>query len=86
MPKKTPNPSRSLWATSTWLKTQDEPSQTFFWQTGYGMFSVSESKVPDVTAYIQNQAEHHQRLDFKSEFRLLCQRHGIELDEQHAWD
>lgn len=71
---------------SKWLKTQGEPYPAFFWQTGYGVFSVSESKVPDVLEYIRNQESHHQRFDFKAEFRLLCERHGIELDEQYAWD
>src|SRR5499427_6847334 len=33
----------------------------FRWQNGYGAFSVSESNVESVTAYILNQAEHHKR-------------------------
>jgi len=33
----------------------------FGWQNGYGAFSISESNVESVTAYIVNQAEHHKK-------------------------
>ncbi|MCC9605633.1 transposase [Blastopirellula sp. JC732] len=73
-------------SSSKWLKTLGTPYQGFYWQAGYGAFSVSESKVPDVTAYVRGQEEHHRRFDFKTEFRALCERHGIVLNEQYAWD
>ena len=34
-------------------------SSNFAWQTGYGVFSVSESNVAAVTKYIAGQEEHH---------------------------
>ena len=33
----------------------------FGWQDGYGVFSVSKSKVPNVIEYIKNQRKHHER-------------------------
>jgi len=33
--------------------------QTFYWQDGYGVFSVSRSHVKRVMAYIENQVQHH---------------------------
>ena len=71
--------------TSKWLKKQSHATRFFTWQSGYGAFSVSQSKIPDVREYIANQVEHHQRVSFKNEFRRLCQRHGIDLDERYAW-
>ena len=58
----------------------------FHWQGGYGAFSVSESKRPDVIRYIDNQETHHLKVTFQDEFRALCKRHGIEIDERYVWD
>lgn len=49
----------------------------FMWQTGYGAFSVCESKVAQVEAYILNQKEHHKKIIFREEFELLLKNHGI---------
>lgn len=72
--------------TSKWLKKQSGVTNDFSWQGGYGAFSVSESNIPELKKYIRNQEEHHRRMTFQDEFRELCKRHGIELDERYAWD
>jgi putative transposase len=72
--------------TSKWLKKQSPSTNNFTWQSGYGVFSVSESKLPDVKDYIANQVEHHRQMSYQDEFRKLCERHGIELNERYAWD
>jgi hypothetical protein len=40
----------------------------------------------EVKKYIQNQREHHRQMSFQDEFRELCRRHGLALDERYAWD
>ena len=72
--------------TSKWLKKQSPALSTFAWQAGYGIFSVSESNIPAVKSYIENQEDHHRRVSFQDEFRELCKRHGIEWDERYVWD
>ena len=72
--------------TNKWIKRQPTGKPDFAWQAGYGVFSVSESNVATVKQYIRNQEQHHRRMTFKDEFRELCRRHGIELDERYAWD
>lgn len=72
--------------TSKWLKRQATVANDFSWQAGYGAFSVSVSVLERVKKYIQNQQEHHLRMSFQDEFRELCSRHGLELDERYAWD
>jgi REP element-mobilizing transposase RayT len=72
--------------TSVWIKERDARQRAFQWQTGYGAFSVSQSKVSEVVEYVENQDEHHRRFDFKTEFRRLLERHGIEYDERYVWD
>jgi REP element-mobilizing transposase RayT len=72
--------------TSKWAKTASGGSNRFAWQHGYGVFSVSHSNLGDVEHYIDNQETHHARRDYQEEFRLLCTKHGIEINEQYVWD
>ena len=70
---------------SKWAKENGGPDN-FYWQTGYGAFSVSPQHVPLVTAYIENQAQHHAALPFQDEFRDMLHRAGEEYDERDIWD
>ena len=72
--------------TTKWLKKQGPQYADFHWQSGYGIFSVSESNAEQVKQYIANQAEHHKQKCFQDEYRELCQRHGIEIDERYVSD
>ena len=50
----------------------------FSWGRGYGAFSVSESAVAEVAAYIANQEEHHRKRSFTEELKLFVERYGLE--------
>src|SRR5260221_2614650 len=69
---------------SKWAKDAVHPA--FYWQSGYGAFSVSPSNVEQVREYIENQEVHHRTMTFQDEFRALLRRHGIEWDERYVWD
>ena len=56
------------------------------WQNGYGVFSIGQSQVEDVRAYIDGQEEHHRKISFQEEFRRLLQRYEIAFDERYVWD
>ena len=49
----------------------------FAWQVGFGAFSVSESQVPVVRAYISNQKEHHKSMTFEEEYQRFIQLFGL---------
>lgn len=72
--------------TSKWAKSAQGGNSLFSWQSGYGVFSVSHSKRGEVDAYIRGQDKHHERLSFHEEFRVICKRHEIEIDERYVWD
>ena len=72
--------------TSRWAKKAKGGSSLFHWQAGYGAFSVSHSMKDKVDEYIRKQQEHHARMSFQDEFRRICERHGIRIDEQYVWD
>ncbi len=58
----------------------------FAWQTGYGVFSVSESNVAAVTKYIAEQEEHHQKHSFQEEFVAFLKKNNVAYDERYIWD
>jgi REP element-mobilizing transposase RayT len=68
---------------SGWMNKLPETVDRFEWQGGYAAFSVSESQVPAVRKYIQNQKEHHTKVSFKDELIALLEKHGIEYDERY---
>ena len=72
--------------TSKWAKKVREGNALFQWQSGYGAFSVSHSVKDKVDEYIRNQKQHHATSSFQDEYRRLCEKHGIEIDERYVWD
>jgi len=71
---------------SIWIKERFPEMQKFGWQAGYGVFSVSPSKLESVQRYIEKQEEHHRRKSFQDEFRSLLVKHGLSFDERYLWD
>jgi putative transposase len=43
---------------SAWMKEQDEKLKKFYWQNGYGAFSVNPHQIDIVRSYIQRQHQH----------------------------
>ena len=68
---------------SKWLNEQPGRSNRFQWEVGYAAFSVSESRVPSVRAYIQRQPEHHAKVSLRDELASLLEKNGIEFDERY---
>ena len=73
-------------STSKWIKTKGLEYQGFAWQSGYGIFGVSESNVDTAVRYIANQDIHHEKHSFQEEYRALMRKHGISIDERYVWD
>src|SRR5207249_762317 len=73
-------------STSAWIKKQDKRFSKFYWQRGYGAFSIGQSQVPAVSRYILNQKQHHKQLTVQDEFRELCAKYEVDIDEKYCWD
>ncbi len=71
---------------SKWVNDKKFLTTHFYWQRGYGAFSVSESMLNTVATYIENQAQHHRKMTFKEEFLILLEKHNIAYDEQYLWE
>lgn len=74
---------------SKWIKKQADEFgaqlNRFAWQKGYGIFSVSSSKIYNVKQYIWQQKEHHKKMSFRDEYLLLLQKHNVEYNEEYLW-
>ena len=71
---------------SKWIKTKGDKFKIFYWQNGYGSFSVNPREVNKVVDYIKNQKEHHRTKGFQEEFLLFLKNYEIEFDEKYIWD
>ncbi len=69
---------------SKWMKQQSV--RDFYWQAGYGAFSVGESQAAAVIRYIAQQEAHHRRVSFQEELRRFLDRYGVAYDERYVWD
>lgn len=71
---------------SAWIKQQGNTYRDFFWQRGYGAFSLGFSQLEALVHYVDNQQEHHRTRTFQQEYRELLQKYQIEFDERYVWD
>jgi putative transposase len=69
-----------------WIKAELPDLSDFCWQEGYAAFSVSPSHAEALKHYIATQMEHHRRETFQEEFRRICEKYGVDIDERYVWD
>ena len=63
-----------------WVHETFPSLQHFAWQEGGGGFTVSESGVGAVRAYIERQQEHHARTGFAEELAALLRKHNVAVE------
>ena len=73
-------------SSSKWIRTLNTGADLFSWQNGYGVFSVSVTHIEDLKKYIAKQEQHHVHESFQEEFRRLCKKYSVKLDERYVWD
>jgi len=67
---------------SKWIKTKGSHYRDFYWQDGYGGFSVGWSQIETVKRYIRNQKQHHREVSFNDKYKWLLDENGVEYDER----
>ena len=70
---------------SKWIKTKGEKYGKFYWQDGYGIFSVNPAEIETVVKYIDNQGEHHKKRTFQEELLAFLKKYKMEYDERYLW-
>jgi REP element-mobilizing transposase RayT len=71
---------------SKWIKAQELGVQSFHWQDGYGLFSVSPSHLESVRQYILKQEQHHRKVSFQQELLGILRKYRVSYDERYLWD
>jgi REP element-mobilizing transposase RayT len=56
---------------SKWIKTKGKGYENFYWQDGYGAFSVNPSLVDTDIKYIANQHKHHNKKTFQNDIEIF---------------
>lgn len=73
-------------SSSKWMKEQTG-NLSFYWQRGYGAFSVSSSKVDLVARYIARQEEHHKRMSYQEEIERFMKEYDVlEYNADYFWN
>lgn len=70
---------------SKWIHETFPALADFEWQDGYGAFTISKSRLPEVIQYVENQREHHRTMTFQEEYITFLKKHGIEHDGRYVW-
>ncbi|WP_221390277.1 IS200/IS605 family transposase [Dyadobacter sp. NIV53] len=73
-------------SSSKWIKTKGRDYEEFYWQDGYGIFSVNPIELDVVIKYITNQKAHHENKTFQDEYRGFLKKYNVEYDERYVWD
>ncbi len=71
---------------SKWIKTKDNVYSNFYWQDGYGIFSINPNQTDIVIEYIEKQHEHHKNNSFQVEFRDFLNKYNVGYDERYVWN
>lgn len=58
----------------------------FYWQIGFGAFTVSKKELPSVINYIKNQEEHHGKRTFREEYVEFLKENEIDYKEEYIFD
>jgi REP element-mobilizing transposase RayT len=68
------------------IKSQGVEYANFYWQDGYGIFSVNPSEIDVVVEYIDNQEEHHSSKSFNWELFAFLKKYKVDYNEGYLWD
>ncbi|TLX72607.1 IS200/IS605 family transposase [Labilibacter sediminis] len=71
---------------SIWMKEQGNHLCNFYWQDGYGAFSVNPADIEKVKNYILNQHKHHEKKGFVEEYRGFLNKYNVDFNEDYLWD
>jgi REP element-mobilizing transposase RayT len=71
---------------SSFIREQGFVKGRFEWQEGFGAFSVSQSQIPKLIVYIQNQETHHKKRSFYSEYLEFLKAYEIDFKPEYLFE
>jgi putative transposase len=70
-------------SSSVWIKENNVFQDFQHWQDGYGAFTCSINDKTRLIEYIVKQEEHHKRMTFMDEYKMLLKEAGIKFEEKY---
>ncbi len=70
-------------ASSLWIKHSNIFPTFVGWSEGYGSFTCSYHDLDRLIEYIKNQQNHHKKVTFEEEYRIILLEAGITPDERY---
>jgi putative transposase len=77
--------SYTISISSKWMH-EEKRRPKFGWQAGYAAFTVSESGVRAVRAYIEQQEKHHRKKTFSEEYIEFLEKNHIPYDPRYVFE
>ena len=71
---------------SSFIREQGFVKGRFEWQEGFWAFSMSQSQVPKLILYIQNQERHHKKQSFLSEYLGFLKAYEIDFKPEYFFE
>jgi REP element-mobilizing transposase RayT len=68
---------------SKWINKSNYISGKFFWQEGFGAFSLGHSQLPIIINYINNQDEHHKKATFREEYIQFLKAYDVDYIDKY---
>ncbi|MEM9935793.1 MAG: IS200/IS605 family transposase [Bacteroidota bacterium] len=68
-----------------WINVQKFCPHKFYWQNGFGVFSYSQSQLPAIGHYIENQPYHHQKKRFQKEYAEMLTKFEVDYQDQFVF-
>jgi len=72
-------------STNTLIREKKFSKFRFEWQEGYGAFSYSHSALDNVIMYIDNQKQHHAKMNFRDEYIGFLKKFEVEYKEEYLF-
>jgi putative transposase len=72
-------------SSSLWINDNKFTESRLAWQEGFGAFSYSKSNLNRVIRYIQNQEQHHKKVNFQQEYIAFLDAFEIEYDKKYIF-
>jgi len=73
-------------SSSKWIKTKGSKYASFYWQSGYGAFSVSVDSIERLKEYILNQELHHREKTFREEYIELLEESKVDYQLEYLFN
>ncbi|EAZ81615.1 IS200/IS605 family transposase [Algoriphagus machipongonensis] len=73
-------------SSTNWINERGFAQKSFRWQAGFGAFSYTQSSLPNIISYIENQKKHHQKKSFREEYISFLKHYEIKFKDEYLFE